>query len=178
MIIKLIFYHGLKDLNDDFIPQVQKEIKPFLENLDIHLKLGSLLKLNTRDRAEFIHFIKPALENANALVRQNDGALIFVKDFGNTKYFASITKNKSGEWVVTSNAPKTLNNIKNKINNGGELLYSNLPELPIIAKPELSAKALNDEANYEIIQQSNAKSQGKSGKSSKKSKQNGFENRI
>lgn len=30
---------------------------------------------------------------------------------------------------------------------------SNLPELPIIAKPELSAKALNDEANYEIILQ-------------------------
>lgn len=103
---------GLKDLNDDFIPQVQKEIKPFLENLDIHLKLGSLLKLNARDRAEFIHFIKPTLENANALVRQNDGALIFIKDFENTKYFASITKNKSGEWVVTSNAPKTLNNIK------------------------------------------------------------------
>lgn len=51
----------------------------------------------------------------------------------------------------------------NKINNGGELLYSNLPKLPIIAKPELSAKALNGEANYEIIQQS---------------KQNNFENQI
>lgn len=44
------------------------------------------------------------------------------------------------------------------------MLYSNLPELPIIAKPELSAKALNGEANYEIIQQSQQQNQGKSTK--------------
>lgn len=165
----------LADINDDFIPKIQKEIKPFLENLDIHLKIGSLLKLNERDRAEFIHSIKPTLESADALMRQNDGALIFIKNFGeHKKYFASVSKNKFNEWVVTSNAPKTLNNINNKLEDGGKMLYSNLPEFPIIAKPELSAKALNGEANCNIIPQSKAESQGKNPKVKPKSQSNDF----
>lgn len=174
--IKWLQTFKLADINDDFIPKIQKEIKPFLDNLDIHLKIGSLLKLNERDRAEFLHSIKPTLESADALIRQNDGALIFVKNFGeNKKYFASVSKNKFNEWVVTSNAPKTLNNINNKLENGGKILYSNLPELPIIAKPELSAKALNGEANCNIISQTKTKSQGKNSKVKPKSKSNDFE---
>ncbi|WP_163498811.1 hypothetical protein [Helicobacter suis] len=68
-----------------------------------------------------------------------------IKDLEGKKYFTSVARNDSGEWIIASNAPKTLNNIQNKIKGGGEVLYSTLPELPIIAKSELSAKALNSE---------------------------------
>ncbi len=63
-------------------------------------------------------------------------------------------------FLITSNAPKSLNNVKNKISEGGELLYSKLPELPIIAKPNLTDKALNIEATIsDIIPQKNNRSQ-------------------
>ncbi|WP_267892574.1 putative barnase/colicin E5 family endoribonuclease, partial [Helicobacter trogontum] len=125
-----------------------------------------------RDRLEFLPYIKDTLESPQVVVRQVDGALIFAKDFRDDKlgkFFASVSKNDNGEWVISSNAPKNLNNLQNKIKEGGEVLYSDLPELPIIAKPELPAKALNSEANLsaiipqspqEIIKQ--AKASGKS----------------
>lgn len=35
-------------------------------------------------------------------------------------------------WIITSNAPKSLNNVKNKIKEGGQVLYSELAELETI----------------------------------------------
>lgn len=145
---------GLKDLNEDFKPSFTPKIKEILAKQgvnEVHLKLGSLIKLELRDRTNFIHFIKPTLENANILLKQNDGALIFVKDFGVKKFFASVARDKQGEWIVTSNAPKSLNNVKNKLNDGGKILFSDLPEFPIIARPDLTTKALNGEANHAKI---------------------------
>ncbi|WP_297192377.1 PBECR2 nuclease fold domain-containing protein [uncultured Campylobacter sp.] len=137
---------NLKSVDDEFVPKLPKEIENIFEG-GIHLKLGSLIKLQERDRLEFLKKIKPTLQEPDAVLRQNDGAYIFIKDFKQKKYFSTVTRNENGEWVVTSNAPKTLNNIKNKISEGGELVYNTLPELPIIAKPELPAKALNSEGD-------------------------------
>ncbi|WP_269430998.1 PBECR2 nuclease fold domain-containing protein, partial [Helicobacter ailurogastricus] len=104
------------------------------------------IKLEKRQREEFLPLIRPTLEEPNAIVKQADGALIFVKDFGTTKFFASVARNDSKEWVVTSNAPKTLNNLLNKVKEGGEVLISDLPGLPIIARPHDIA-ALRNGAN-------------------------------
>ncbi|MDL0147697.1 PBECR2 nuclease fold domain-containing protein, partial [Campylobacter felis] len=145
---------GLKSMEEAYTPKFSKEVKealePVLKGEEIKLTKGSFDKLLKRNREEFLPFIKETLENADAVVKQADGALIFAKDYRDErlgKFFASVSRNDEGEWVITSNAPKTLNNLKNKIEEGGELLYSDLPELPIIAKPELSAEALNGEAN-------------------------------
>ncbi|EPA4342104.1 PBECR2 nuclease fold domain-containing protein, partial [Campylobacter upsaliensis] len=121
---------------------------------EIKLTKGSFEKLLKRDREEFLPYIKDTLEKANAVIKQVDGALIFAKDYRNErlgKFFASVSRNDEGEWIITSNAPKNLNNLKNKLNEGGELLYSDLPELTIIAKPDLDANALNSEANLKDI---------------------------
>lgn len=153
----------LANAQDDFLPEFSPQIKDILAKNgvdEIHLKIGSLVKINARDRGEFIKHIKPTLQEPNVLIRQNDGALIFVKDVNEKKFFASVAKDERGEWVITSNAPKTLSNLKNKIKDGGELLHSDLPELSIIAQPELTAKALNGEANAdEIIPNSQKQSQ-------------------
>ena len=149
---------NLKSLDETYIPNFTPEVKQALDSIlqgeQIKLTKGSLLKLMQRDRLEFLPYIKDTLESPQVVVRQVDGALIFAKDFRDDKlgkFFASVSKNDNGEWVISSNAPKNLNNLQNKIKEGGEVLYSDLPELPIIAKPELPAKALNSEANLSAI---------------------------
>ena len=152
---------GLKDLQESYAPkfseQVAQALEPILQGEQINLSANSLVKLIQRDRAEFLPYIKETLETPNAVVRQVDGAIIFAKDYRDEKlgkFFASVSKNDQGEWVISSNAPKNLNNLQNKIKEGGEVLYSDLPELPIIAKPDLTAKALNSEASQgDIIPQ-------------------------
>ncbi|WP_268877835.1 PBECR2 nuclease fold domain-containing protein, partial [Helicobacter vulpis] len=142
---------GLKSVDEDFTPQFSKQVQealaPVLQGEQIKLTKGSLVKLSKRQREEFLPLIKPTLEEPNAVIKQADGALIFVKDFAEKKFFASVARGDSGEWIITSNAPKTLNNLKNKIKEGGEVLLSDLPGLPIIARPASPAKALNSGAN-------------------------------
>ena len=153
---------GLKDLQEPYTPQFSEQVaqalEPILQGEQISLSANSLVKLMQRDRLEFLPYIKETLEAPNAVVRQVDGALIFAKDYRDEKlgkFFASVSKNDKGEWIISSNAPKNLNNLHNKIKEGGKVLYSDLPELPIIAKPDLTAKALNSEANQgDIIPQS------------------------
>ncbi|EOB1146625.1 PBECR2 nuclease fold domain-containing protein, partial [Campylobacter upsaliensis] len=149
---------GLKSLDEAYIPNFKAEVKEAINRVlggeEIKLTKGSFEKLLKRDREEFLPYIKDTLEKANAVIKQVDGALIFAKDYRNErlgKFFASVSRNDEGEWIITSNAPKNLNNLKNKLNEGGELLYSDLPELTIIAKPDLDANALNSEANLKDI---------------------------
>ncbi len=146
---------NLKSIDDDFIPSLPSEISGLFDS-GIHLKIGSLVKLHNRNRLDFLDKIRPTLESPDALVKQKDGAYIFVKDFNNEKYFSSVTRNDNGEWIVTSNAPKTVNNLQNKLKEGGEVVFSNLPELPIIAKSELPVKALNDKGDIKAGSQINA----------------------
>ncbi|MCR2097325.1 PBECR2 nuclease fold domain-containing protein [Campylobacter upsaliensis] len=149
---------NLKSLDEEFIPNFKAEVKEAINRVlggeEIKLTKGSFEKLLKRDREEFLPYIKDTLEKANAVIKQVDGALIFAKDYRNErlgKFFASVSRNDEGEWIIASNAPKNLNNLKNKLNEGGELLYSDLPELTIIAKPDLDANALNSEANLKDI---------------------------
>ncbi|EAI6695986.1 hypothetical protein DBV32_01125 [Campylobacter upsaliensis] len=149
---------NLKSLEEAYIPNFKAEVKEAINRVlggeEIKLTKGSFEKLVKRDREEFLPYIKDTLEKANAVIKQVDGALIFAKDYRNErlgKFFASVSRNDEGEWIITSNAPKNLNNLKNKLNEGGELLYSDLPELTIIAKPDLDANALNSEANLKDI---------------------------
>ena len=46
---------NLKSLDEDFIPQIPKEIE-HLFNGGIHLKVGSLIKLENRERSDFFNY--------------------------------------------------------------------------------------------------------------------------
>lgn len=123
---------GLKSLSDDFVPNFTPQIKEILtqNGVDkIHLKIGSLLKLEANHRTKYLDRIKPTLETPEAVLKQNDGSLIFVKDFKEKKFFTSVARDKNGEWIITSNAPKSINNIRNKIKQGGEILYNEIKEV-------------------------------------------------
>ena len=139
---------GLKSVDEEFVPSFSLEVKEALSEIlgDEQIKLGkgSLVKLIERDRLEFLPYIKQTLENSDIIIRDNDNALIFAKDIGHTSYFTSVSKNENGEWVVATNSYKTINQLKNRVNNGGEVLYLS-KEAPNILAEAFTAKAFPSE---------------------------------
>lgn len=115
---------GIKDLNEDFIPHLKDEVKEYLGS-NIHLKIGSLLKLIQKDRLDFIDKIKPTIEEPNVVLDDSQG-ILFIKEFVDTdknRYFMSVAKNYDGEWVFSSHTKREFNNIKNKVLNS-KIIYN------------------------------------------------------
>lgn len=82
------------------------------------------MKLIKQHRLKYLDRIRPTLEHPERIIMQNDGALIFAKNFNEKKHFTSIAKNEFGEWIITSNAPKSERGLNNKIKQGGQELYN------------------------------------------------------
>ncbi|EAI1478477.1 hypothetical protein EP139_08850, partial [Campylobacter jejuni] len=97
-------------------------------------------------RLKYLDRIKPTLENPHSVILQNDGALIFARDYGEEKYFTSVARNDSGEWIIRSNAPKSKNGLNNKILNGGKEIYN-----------DQAASQINASNPYDDIANSNIK---------------------
>lgn len=119
---------GLKSLSDDFVPNFTPQIKEILSQngVDkIHLKIGSLLKMQARDRGDFVDFIKPTLQNPDFVLKDENG-IIFVKDIGKEKVvFTSVVKDEKGEYIVRTNSLKRIKTLKNKLALDGEIIYQN-----------------------------------------------------
>ena len=117
----------LANAQDDFLPEFSPQIKDILAKNgvdEIHLKIGSLIKLNARDRGEFIKHIKPTLQEPDFILKDESGVL-FVKNIGKDKaIFASIAKNENGEWVISTNSYKRIKTLKDRIeSNDTTILY-------------------------------------------------------
>ncbi|EFO9300257.1 hypothetical protein HL742_001404 [Campylobacter upsaliensis] len=113
---------------------------------EIKLTKGSFEKLLKEKRLKYLDRIKPTLENPHSVILQNDGALIFARDYGEEKYFTSVARNDSGEWIIRSNAPKSKNGLNNKILNGGKEIYN-----------DQAASQINASNPYDDIANSNIK---------------------
>ncbi|EPY3961223.1 PBECR2 nuclease fold domain-containing protein [Campylobacter upsaliensis] len=141
---------GLKSLDEEFIPNFKAEVKEALKSVlngeEIKLTKGSLIKLIKEKRLKYLDRIKPTLENPHSVILQNDGALIFARDYGEEKYFTSVARNDSGEWIIRSNAPKSKNGLNNKILNGGKEIYN-----------DQAASQINASNPYDDIANSNIK---------------------
>ena len=119
---------NLQSIDDTFVPSFKPEVKEALEKEgiteDIKLTKGSLVKLVRENRFKYLDRIKPTLQEPDRIIKQDDITFIFAKDFGEEKYFTSVAKDDKGEWVITSNAPKSENGLNNKIAKGGEEIYN------------------------------------------------------
>ncbi|EQB0813976.1 LPD23 domain-containing protein, partial [Campylobacter upsaliensis] len=133
-----------------FIPNFKAEVKEAINRVlggeEIKLTKGSLIKLIKEKRLKYLDRIKPTLENPHSVILQNDGALIFARDYGEEKYFTSVARNDSGEWIIRSNAPKSKNGLNNKILNGGKEIYN-----------DQAASQINASNPYDDIANSNIK---------------------
>ncbi|ELY0804316.1 hypothetical protein SLM93_000270 [Campylobacter upsaliensis] len=141
---------NLKSLDEEFIPNFKAEVKEAINRVlggeEIKLTKGSLIKLIKEKRLKYLDRIKPTLENPHSVILQNDGALIFARDYGEEKYFTSVARNDSGEWIIRSNAPKSKNGLNNKILNGGKEIYN-----------DQAASQINASNPYDDIANSNIK---------------------
>ncbi|EAK9972075.1 DUF3519 domain-containing protein, partial [Campylobacter upsaliensis] len=141
---------NLKSLDEAYIPNFKAEVKEALKSVlndeEIRLTKGSLIKLIKEKRLKYLDRIKLTLENPHSVILQNDGALIFARDYGEEKYFTSVARNDSGEWIIRSNAPKSKNGLNNKILNGGKEIYN-----------DQAASQINASNPYDDIANSNIK---------------------
>ena len=162
---------NLKSLDEAYIPSFTPEVKQALDSIlqgeDIKLYAGSLVKLMQRDRLEFLPYIKDTLEHSDIIIKDKENAIIFAKDIGQTSYFTSVSKNDKGEWVISTNSYKTLSQLKNRVNDNGEILYIS-KEAPNILAETFTTKAFSNELANAIIPQTpqeivkQAKQSGKS----------------
>lgn len=140
----------LKDLQEAYTPQFSEQVaqalEPILQGESIKLYAGSLIKLIKENRLQYLDRIKPTLEQPQRVILQNDGALIFARDFGGEKYFTSVARNDDGEWIIRSNAPKSESGLDNKIAAGGREIYNSQ-----------AATQINAHSPYDDIAKSNTK---------------------
>ncbi|EAK0464401.1 hypothetical protein YZ64_00745 [Campylobacter upsaliensis] len=147
---------GLKSLEEAYIPNFKAEVKEVINRVlggeEIKLTKGSFEKLVKRDREEFLPYIKDTLEKADLIIKDKENALIFVKDIGKKSYFTSVAKNANNEWVISTNSLKTLNTLKNRVDDNGELLYLSKEASNILAEA-FTKRAFSNELAKDIIPQ-------------------------
>lgn len=121
---------NLKSIQEDFIPQFNDEIRQALDKAgitqDFHLKLGSLLKLDNKQREAFLPYIKPTIEHPN-LILDNGKGILFIKEFVDSdknRYFMSVAKDFNDEWIFSSHTRRELNNINNELQKS-KVIYNN-----------------------------------------------------
>ncbi|EFP3375583.1 hypothetical protein HP174_000526 [Campylobacter jejuni] len=120
---------NLKNIDDEYIPNIPKEAKIALKDREIKLTKGSLLKLIEKDRIKYMPHIKETLESPQAILKDKDD-FIFIKNIDNQTYFTSIGKDYETHLTIISNSPKKQNNIKNKMKNAEVVYYNNARALP------------------------------------------------
>ncbi|WP_251820269.1 PBECR2 nuclease fold domain-containing protein [Campylobacter jejuni] len=120
---------NLKNIDDEYIPNIPKEAKIALKDREIKLTKGSLLKLIEKDRIKYIPHIKETLESPQAILKDKDD-FIFIKNIDNQTYFTSIGKDYETHLTIISNSPKKQNNIKNKMKNAEVVYYNYARALP------------------------------------------------
>ncbi|EGK8072127.1 hypothetical protein IO364_001629, partial [Campylobacter upsaliensis] len=147
---------NLKSLEEAYIPNFKAEVKEAINRVlggeEIKLTKGSFEKLLKRDREEFLPYIKDTLEKADLIIKDKENALIFVKDIGKKSYFTSVAKNANNEWVISTNSLKTLNTLKNRVDDNGEVLYLSKEASNILAEA-FTKRAFSNELAKDIIPQ-------------------------
>ncbi|EJF7387131.1 hypothetical protein M8513_001016, partial [Campylobacter coli] len=96
---------NLKNIDDEYIPNIPKEAKIALKDREIKLTKGSLLKLIEKDRIKYIPHIKETLESPQAILKDKDD-FVFIKNIDNQTYFTSIGKDYETHLTIISNSPK------------------------------------------------------------------------
>ncbi|WP_257842550.1 PBECR2 nuclease fold domain-containing protein, partial [Helicobacter sp. 11S02629-2] len=120
---------GLKRLEDDFIPKLPNELQDALGK-EVRVTLGSFKKLVGRDRTKYIKELRPTLESPDMVFKDIYGGIVFAKRMDDAMYFTSVNKELETYFISVSNAPKTSNNILNKVKNGAAVIYqSNKPRV-------------------------------------------------
>ncbi len=114
---------GLKNIDETYIPKHNQDIQKALQGKEVRLQKGSLLKLVAQGREELIPQIKQVLDEPEAIIRDLDNGILFVKHIRDEKYIVSVNVDKGDYLVSISNHIKQDRTLNNKISAGAEVLY-------------------------------------------------------
>ena len=160
---------NLKSLDESYIPQLPQELQEAIGK-EIKLTKGSLYKIIEKGREQYIPQIKETLEKPDFALRDTDNMLIIAKEIGDKQYFTSINLETKDYFISVSNAPKKENILKNKVENGAEVIYQSPNAKSIFYTDTLlqEGKSPTNKIDSDIIPQTpqeiikQAKGQGKS----------------
>ena len=112
---------GLKNIEDSIeiaLPDVVGE----KIGKNIRINVGSLLKMVAQKREKYIGELAKVLEKPE-LVLGDDTILILARHLKDKDFFVNVSVDKGEYFVSISNGIKEANNLRNKIQNGMEILY-------------------------------------------------------
>ena len=113
----------LESLEQSYMPKHSEEIKEVLGGKEIKLQKGSLLKLVSQGREQYIPQIKAVLDEPEAILYDVDNGFLLTKHLKGDDYFVNVSYDK-GEYLVSiSNGIKEVKNLQNKLNAGAKILY-------------------------------------------------------
>lgn len=114
---------GLKNLEQSYTPKYSEEIKEALGGKEIRLQKGSLLKLVSQGRQEFIPQVKAVLDEPDLIIKEPSEEILLAKHLKNEDYFVNVSFD-NGEYLVSiSNGIKETRNLQNKLNAGAKIIY-------------------------------------------------------
>lgn len=108
---------NLKSIEDDYIPNIPKEVKDYIGGKSMKITQGNFIKLLLRNRESMFEYIKPTIENPNVALDDGKG-IVFIKEFvdkDKNRYFMSVAKTFDGEWIFTSHTRREFEFLKDKI---------------------------------------------------------------
>ncbi|WP_143000188.1 MULTISPECIES: PBECR2 nuclease fold domain-containing protein [unclassified Helicobacter] len=125
---------GLDNIEQNYIPAHTQEIKQALKGREVHLSMGSLLKIVERQREAYIPNVKQTIDNPDLIIQDARDGILFVKKFNDNLIFTSVGADFETHITIISNAPKNQRSIKSKIANSGKVLYQS-PNLQSLVNP-------------------------------------------
>ena len=128
---------GLQNLEQSYIPKHSQAIQQALGGKEIRLTKGSLLKLVSKEREQYIPQVKETLDNPDYILKDIDGMIILAKKIDDKQYFTSINLETDDFLISISNAPKKENILKNKVEKGAKIIYQSPNSESIFYTPEL-----------------------------------------
>ncbi|HJE65828.1 MAG TPA: hypothetical protein K8V51_02050 [Campylobacter avium] len=152
---------GLENLEQSYIPKHNETIKEALGGKEIRLTKGSLLKLVSKQREQYIPQVKETLDNPDFVLKDIDDMVILAKKIGDKQYFTSINLETEEFLISVSNAPKKENVLKNKVENEAKILYQSPNSESIFYTPELlqTSQSLANKIDMPDYNEKNMKSQ-------------------
>ena len=150
---------NLKSLDEAYIPQLPKEAKEALGGKEIRLQKGSLLKLVSQGREEFIPQIKQVLDEPEAILKDIDEGFLFIKHLKDNDYFVNVSYDKGEYLVSVSNGIKEVNNLENKLKAGAKILYQSPSFSSSRNKLLQTSQYSTNKIDSDIIPQNNTKLQ-------------------
>ncbi|QQF51773.1 hypothetical protein HHI31_02595 [Campylobacter fetus subsp. venerealis] len=114
---------NLKSLDGTYTTNHKEEIKNALGSKEIRLKIGSLYKLVSQNREQFIKEIKAVIDEPEFIIKDTKDSYILGRHYKNDDYFVNVSIDKGGYLVSISNGFKWESVINNKLGKGAKIVY-------------------------------------------------------